>query len=91
MEGTLYAQPFTKGCRFAQVRQLQQAVLNRQRFGGYSGPARAVSGPLRCWLPPIMASDRYPQTHRAFFPGGAQSLFSALVLKWRGFAVLVFE
>jgi len=64
----------------AQVRQLQQAVLTRQRFGGYSGPARAASGTAALLAAAIMASDRYPQTHRAFFMGWGAVFVFALIL-----------
>lgn len=64
----------------AQVRQLQQAVLSRQRFGGYSGPARAVSGTSALLAAAIMSSDRYPQTHRAFFLGWGAVFVFALIL-----------
>ena len=64
----------------AQVRQLQQAVLTRQRFGGYSGPARAASGTAALLAAAVMASDRYPHTHRAFFMGWGAVFVFALIL-----------
>src|SRR5262249_35454101 len=44
----------------AQVRELQQKILEKQRFKGYSGRARAISGTLALLAAAIMSSERYP-------------------------------
>lgn len=49
----------------AQVRQLQQAILERQRFRGYSGPARMASGVMALAAAVVMGSPWYPATTRA--------------------------
>ena len=46
----------------AQVQELQQKVLEKQRFKGYSGRARAISGTLALLAAPIMASAYFPKT-----------------------------
>ncbi|MBN1268752.1 MAG: hypothetical protein JXB04_04130 [Kiritimatiellae bacterium] len=64
----------------AQVRQLQQAVLERQRFRGYSGPARIASGSLALLAAIAMASPLYPATTRAHVLGWGGVFIVALLL-----------
>lgn len=45
----------------AHVRELQKAVLERQRFRGFSGRARMVSGSLALLAAAVMASSWFPQ------------------------------
>lgn len=49
----------------SQVRQLQQAVLDRQRFRGFSGLTRMISGTFALVAAAIMAWSKYPATTRA--------------------------
>lgn len=63
-----------------QVRQLQQAVLTRIRFHGFSGPTRAISGSLALAMAVLMSTPYYPQTNRAHLIGWAAVLAVALVL-----------
>jgi hypothetical protein len=64
----------------AQVRQLQQSVLTRQQFRGYSGPARVVSGTAALMAAAIMSSAHYPATPRAHFLGWGAVFVFALIL-----------
>jgi hypothetical protein len=64
----------------AQVRHLQHSVLSRQRFGGFSGPARAASGTAALAAAYIMATGTYPATLRAHFMGWAAVFVFALLL-----------
>ena len=73
----------------AQVRQLQQAIVTRQPFRGYSGPARAVSGTGALAAAAIMASDYYPRTAFAHFVGWGAVFVFCVAVKWGGIAVLV--
>ncbi len=59
---------------------MQQSVLTRQRFGGYSGPARAVSGTAALMAAAIMTSPYYPQTPQAHFVGWGAVFVFALTL-----------
>ncbi len=44
-----------------QVREIQQKILERQRFKGYSGRARAISGTIALAGAAFMASSHFPQ------------------------------
>jgi hypothetical protein len=46
-----------------QVRELQQKILEKQRFKGYSGRARAISGTLALVAAAVLASGYGPQTN----------------------------
>jgi hypothetical protein len=65
-----------------QVRQLQHAVLDRQRFKGYSGPARAVSGSAALLMAAVMASPLFPETTRAHVLGWGAVLVVSFVLNF---------
>ena len=52
-----------------QVRELQRKILEKQRFKGYSGRARALSGTLALAASVVMASGYWPQTHLAHLIG----------------------
>lgn len=53
----------------AQVLELQQKVIERQRFKGFSGPTRAMSGTLALFAAAIMSAPFYPATSRAHLIG----------------------
>jgi hypothetical protein len=48
-----------------QVRELQQKILQKQRFKGYSGRARAISGTFALITAAIVASPYWPATAAA--------------------------
>jgi hypothetical protein len=54
-----------------QVRELQQKILEKQRFKGYSGRARAISGTLALIAAFILSSRFWPQTEFAQLSGWA--------------------
>ena len=53
----------------AQVRELQQKILENQRFKGYSGRARAICGSLALLAALVMNSSYYPHAARAHVIG----------------------
>ncbi len=53
----------------AQVRELQQKILERQRFKGYSGRARALTGTLALLTAAIMNSAAFPKSVNAVLLG----------------------
>ena len=63
-----------------QVRQLQQTIMERIRFHGFSGPTRAISGTVALAMAVLMSSPGYPQTARAHLVGWAIVLAIALAL-----------
>ncbi len=64
----------------AQVKQLREAVLERQRFGGYSGPARAISGTIALLAAAVMSRPFYPATTKAHILGwGAVFIVASLL------------
>ena len=64
----------------SQVRQLQESVLDKQRFGGYSGPARAFSGAIALFASVFMTTQYYPQTAKAQILGWGLVFIIALIL-----------
>lgn len=63
-----------------QVRELQNKILERQRFKGYSGRARAICGTLALVAASIMASNQYPTTAEAHALGwGVVALIGVLL------------
>ena len=64
----------------SQVRQLQQTLLQRIRFHGFSGPTRAISGTLALVMAILMSTPYYPQTTRAHLYGWGGVLLAALLL-----------
>lgn len=63
-----------------QVRDLQQKILEGQRFKGYSGRARAVCGTLALLAAFVMSSSHFPQTTRAHALGwGMVALIGVLL------------
>ncbi len=63
-----------------QVRELQQLIMDRQHFRGYSGWARIASGTLALIVSAIMASRFYPANTRAHIMGWGALFVVALVL-----------
>jgi len=52
-----------------QVRELQQVIVERLRFKGFSGPTRAVSGTLALLAAAVMASPWFPARTEAHLAG----------------------
>ena len=64
----------------AQVRELQSKILERQRFNGYSGRARAICGTAALAAATIMSSSHYPDATEAHALGwGTVALFGVLL------------
>jgi hypothetical protein len=64
----------------AQVQELQHKILEKQRFKGYSGRARAISGTLALLAAFVMDSRFYPKTVAAHATGwGTVFVFSVLL------------
>ena len=64
----------------AQVRELQQKILEGQRFKGYSGRARAICGTAALLSAAIMGSEYYPDSAAAHALGwGMVALFGVLL------------
>lgn len=53
----------------AQVRELQHTLIERQRFRGYSGPARAAAGTVALAAAIILGSAEFPRTTTAHLWG----------------------
>ncbi|MFQ5675340.1 MAG: hypothetical protein ACE5G1_05535 [bacterium] len=66
----------------AQVRVLQQKILEKQRFKGYSGRARAVAGTFALFAAAIISSDIYPQTVAFHLYGWGGVLLAGFVLNY---------
>lgn len=69
-----------------QVRLLQQTILERIRFHGFSGPTRAASGTLALCMAVLMSTPFYPDRARTHLLGWGAVLAVALFLN--GGAVL---
>lgn len=65
-----------------QVRELQQKILDKQRFKGYSGRARAISGTIALAAAAVMSCSFYPQSVPAQFAGWGAVLVAALLLNF---------
>lgn len=66
----------------AQVHELQQKILERQRFKGYSGRARAISGTLALIAAVVMASPYFPKTLFAHAVGWGTVFVLAILLNF---------
>jgi hypothetical protein len=66
----------------AQVRDLQKKILEKQRFKGYSGRARAISGTLALIIAGIMSMSFYPKTIPAHFFGWATLFIASVALNF---------
>jgi len=63
----------------AQVRELQRQVLERQRFRGYSGEAKAASGTAALLIAVVLGSGRLPATFPVHLVGwGVLFVFALL-------------
>jgi len=63
-----------------QVQELQQQLLEKQRFKGYSGRARAASGCVALAAAIVMSSDHFPQKASWHAAGwGVVALFGATI------------
>jgi hypothetical protein len=65
-----------------QVRELQERILEKQRFKGYSGRARAISGTLALVAAAIMASRYFPSTLIAHLTGWGVVFVLSLILNY---------
>ena len=66
----------------AQVRELRQRILERQRFRGYSGGARIGAGMVALTGAWIMASASYPHTAYAHLLGWGSVFFLAILTNY---------
>ena len=62
------------------VRDVQQALVERQRFKGYSGPARMASGTIALAAAAIMAAPFYPEKPVAHLAGWGAVFVVAFVM-----------
>jgi hypothetical protein len=76
MEGNPVQQALT------QVRDLQKKILEKQRFKGYSGRARAISGTFALITAIIMSRSFYPQTVLAHLAGWSALFLFAIALNF---------
>ena len=70
----------------AQVRRLQDLILRKRLFEGYSGKARILSGSAALAASALMASGFYPATPAAHLAGWAAVLAVALALNYGALA-----
>lgn len=63
-----------------QVREIQQAIFERLRFKGFSGPTRAISGTLALLTAAAMASPWFPKSTEAHLVGWGGVFTVALCL-----------
>ena len=66
----------------AQVGKLQQFILERNRFKGYSGKARIISGVVALAGAAVMSSAPYPGTEHAHLVGWASVLLVGLLVNY---------
>lgn len=66
----------------AQVHELQQKILEKQRFKGYSGRARALSGTFCFLAAAVMGSPFYPATRPAHVAGWGGAFSIAMLLNF---------
>jgi len=66
----------------AQVRELQRHVLERQRFRGYSGEARAASGTIALGAAMVLGSGRVGTSDTAQLIGWSIVFLSALIINY---------
>jgi len=65
-----------------QIKELQQQILEKQRFRGYSGPARAFSGAMALFAASVMNSSAFPQTETAHLAGWGVVFLAAIILNF---------
>lgn len=66
----------------AQVRELQQRILERQRFRGYSGGARIGAGTFALIAAWVMSSESYPHDAYAHLLGWGTVFFLAMLTNY---------
>ncbi len=66
----------------AQVQELQQKVLEKQRFKGYSGRARAIDGTVALAATLVMASRHFPKHFLPHFLGWAVVFTMAVTINY---------
>ncbi|HSE41483.1 MAG TPA: hypothetical protein VLH08_12045 [Acidobacteriota bacterium] len=66
----------------AEVRDLQKKILEKQRFKGYSGRARAISGTLALITAGVMSLPFYPQTIPAHLLGWTTLFIASIALNF---------
>jgi hypothetical protein len=66
----------------AQVKQMQEMILEKRLFKGYSGTARIVSGSIALAGATVLASSRISPTPLAHLVGWGVVLFVALILNY---------
>ncbi len=66
----------------AQVKELQQKILERQRFKGYSGRARALSGTLALAFSLLMSTNYYPRTNATLVIGWGVAFLIGFLLNF---------
>ena len=65
-----------------QVKELQNKILEKQRFKGYSGRAKALSGTIALIVAAIMAISYYPKTVSAHIFGWGIVFVLAFILNY---------
>jgi hypothetical protein len=65
-----------------QVQELQVRILERHRFKGYSGRARALGGTVALFSAFLMSSESYPQTPEAHILGWGAVFLTALLINY---------
>ncbi len=70
-----------------QVRRMQELVLARQRFKGYSGKARMAGGVMALAGAFVMSRPAFPETPLAHLAGWGAVLSAALLLNYGGLAL----
>mgnify|MGYP001545358453 CR=1 FL=1 len=65
-----------------QVRELQQAIIEKQRFKGYSGRARALAGGVALLAGIMMGAPRFPATPMAHLIGWGVVFVLAMALNY---------
>jgi hypothetical protein len=66
----------------AQVQELKMRVLNAQRFTGYSGLTRIMSGTLALFAPLVLGAEGYPKTPTAHLMGWGVVLVVSVVANY---------
>ena len=73
------------------VQQLRVGLLDKQRFRGFSGPVRALSGTVALVSAWVMRQPWYPAETKFYLLGWAFVFLVALVLNFGGGTLLVFQ
>ena len=65
-----------------QVRRLQQFIIERNMFKGYSGRARLIAGGATLGASIVLAGDLVPEDHRSHLLGWGAVLIFGLVVNY---------